>query len=92
MLIILQLLDLVKKAQDGDKLSLKAIIKNFEGFMYKTASSIYINGYEIEDLIQIEAIALINAVFKYNCEYKMLLQPTPLLLLKMLHAMNLEVI
>ncbi|WPC43856.1 sigma-70 family RNA polymerase sigma factor [Clostridium sp. JS66] len=70
MLIILQLLDLVKKAQAGDKASLQAIIKNFEGFMYKTASSIYINGYEVEDLLQIEAIALINAVFKYNCEYK----------------------
>ncbi|WPC43353.1 sigma-70 family RNA polymerase sigma factor [Clostridium sp. JS66] len=70
MLIILQLLDLVKKAQNGDEASLQAILKNFEGFMYKTASSIYINGYEIEDLIQIEAIALINAVFKYNCGYK----------------------
>ncbi|AWI04556.1 sigma-70 family RNA polymerase sigma factor [Clostridium drakei] len=69
MLIILQLLDLVKKAQDRDEASLQAIIKNFEGFMYKTASSIYINGYEVEDLLQIEATALINAIFKYNCEY-----------------------
>nr|WP_281064325.1 sigma-70 family RNA polymerase sigma factor [Clostridium muellerianum] len=63
-------MDLVKKAQNGDEKSLQAIIKIFQGFMYKIASSIYINGYEVEDLFQIESIALIKAVFKYNCEYK----------------------
>ncbi len=70
MSIITELEDLVKKAQGGDKISLQHILKRFQGFIYKTANSIYINGYEIEDLMQIENMALIKAVFKYNCEYK----------------------
>jgi RNA polymerase sigma factor (sigma-70 family) len=69
-LTINELEDLVKKAQEGDKISLKQVLKRFQGFMYKTANSIYINGYELEDLIQIENLALFKAVFKYNCEYK----------------------
>jgi DNA-directed RNA polymerase specialized sigma subunit len=51
--LIIKLEDLVKKAQEGDKISLQHILERFQGFMYKIANSIYINGYEIEDLVQI---------------------------------------
>ncbi len=70
MLTINELEDLVKKAQEGDKISLKKVLKRFQGFMYKIANSIYINGYEIEDLVQIENLALFKAIFKYNCDLK----------------------
>lgn len=40
----------------------------YKPLIAKNAMRIYIYGYEVEDLIQIENIALINAVNKYDCD------------------------
>ncbi|KZL94069.1 sigma-70 family RNA polymerase sigma factor [Clostridium magnum] len=61
---------LIKSAQAGDKKSLEQIIKMYKPFIIKKASQIYINGYEVEDLIQIGVMALMKAVNKYKVDRK----------------------
>jgi RNA polymerase sigma factor, sigma-70 family len=42
----------------------------YKPFIIKNATQIYINGYEVEDLIQIGVMALIKAVNKYQLDRK----------------------
>lgn len=42
----------------------------YKPFIIKNAMQIYINGYEVEDLIQIGLIALVKAVSKYQLDRK----------------------
>ena len=54
----------------GDKKALEELIKMYKPFIIKNAIQIYINGYEVEDLIQIGIMALIKAVNKYQLDRK----------------------
>ncbi|MTK11261.1 MAG: sigma-70 family RNA polymerase sigma factor [Clostridiaceae bacterium] len=63
----LELVQIIKKAQEGEKKELETILKMYKPLIVKSVMRIYIYGYETEDLIQIGNIALINAVNKYDC-------------------------
>lgn len=54
------------EAQNGNKEAMTAILDMYKGFIHKTAVSFYINGYDLNDLIQICNLSLINAVRKYD--------------------------
>lgn len=60
--------NLILKAQNNDKNALEEIVKIYKPYIIKIARSIYINGYETEDLIQIGVIALIKAVKRFQLE------------------------
>lgn len=60
------IIEKIIKAKQGDKEALEYIIKRFTPFIIKTARSIYINGQDIEDLIQIGKISVMKAVDKYD--------------------------
>lgn len=61
---------LIKNAQSDDKKALEELIKMYKPFIIKNAMQIYINGYEVEDLVQIGIMALIKAVNKYQLDRK----------------------
>lgn len=61
-----ELLDILFKAQNNSKRAMAIILDRYKGFIYKTAVSFYINGYDLNDLIQMCNLALINAVKKYD--------------------------
>lgn len=61
---------LIRNAQSGDKKALEELIKMYKPFIIKNAIQIYINGYEVEDLVQIGIMALIKAVNKYDLDRK----------------------
>lgn len=61
---------LIISAQTGDKKAMEELIKMYKPFIIKNARQIYINGYEVEDLIQIGIMGLIKAVYKYQPERK----------------------
>lgn len=54
------------RVQNGDKKALEKIINMYKPFIVKNARQIYINGYEVEDLIQIGIMALLKSVNKYQ--------------------------
>jgi RNA polymerase sigma factor (sigma-70 family) len=62
--------ELIKNAQNGDKKALEELIKMYKPFVIKNAAQIYINGYEVEDLVQIGVMALVKAVNKYELDRK----------------------
>lgn len=66
----INLYKLIKASQKGDKKALEELIKMYKPFIIKNAVQIYINGYEVEDLVQIGAIALMKAVNKYELDRK----------------------
>ncbi|MDW8802141.1 sigma-70 family RNA polymerase sigma factor [Clostridium sp. A1-XYC3] len=59
---------MIQKAQRNDKNALEEIVKIYKPYIIKIARSIYINGYETEDLIQIGVIALVKAVKRFQLE------------------------
>ncbi|MCH5139063.1 sigma-70 family RNA polymerase sigma factor [Clostridiaceae bacterium UIB06] len=60
--------NLIRDSQEGDKKALEELIKMYKPFIIKNAVQIYINGYEVEDLVQIGMMALIKAVNKYELD------------------------
>ncbi|MEG0495257.1 MAG: sigma factor, partial [Eubacterium sp.] len=59
-------LDLVKKAQSGDKEALVEIIQKYRVVVTQKARPYYLIGGDQEDLIQEGMIALLNAVWNYK--------------------------
>ncbi len=57
---------LVREAKAGDKLALEKLMKNFEFYIYKSALSIYVAGYDHDDLMQIGYMTVMKAVDKYD--------------------------
>ncbi|MCH3965032.1 MAG: sigma-70 family RNA polymerase sigma factor [Clostridium sp.] len=57
---------LVESAKNGDRRALEEICRSFEGFIVKKARTIYIRGYEMEDLIQEGYRSVITAVNRYD--------------------------
>lgn len=60
--------ELVREAKLGNKQSMEELMKAFENYIYKSAMSIYVSGYEQEDLMQLGYITVMKAVEKYNIE------------------------
>lgn len=63
-------IELIKKAQRGDKGAMKDIVWRFTPFIIKTCRKIYVKGYELEDLIQIGQVSVINSIKKYEINRK----------------------
>lgn len=59
-------MDLVKRAQMGDKKAIEDIVSRFTPFIIKTCRRIYVKGFEVEDLIQIGKVSIIKAINKYE--------------------------
>jgi RNA polymerase sigma factor (sigma-70 family) len=57
---------LVKRGKTKDKYAINDIMKKFTPLILKTANSIYINGYDRDDLIQIGYISIIKAIGNYD--------------------------
>jgi RNA polymerase sporulation-specific sigma factor len=63
---IMELENLVLRAKNGDTSAYEDIFNRFKNFIYKTCIGLYINGYEMEDLLQLGNITLIKAIEKYD--------------------------
>lgn len=57
---------LVKEAQMGNKDSMEKLMKSFENYIYKSAMTIYVSGYDQDDLMQIGYMTVMRAVEKYD--------------------------
>ncbi len=60
--------EMVLKAKQGDKEAIEEIIKKYTPFVIKTARSIYVKGYDIQDLIAIGQASIIKAINRYDTE------------------------
>ncbi|WML33457.1 sigma-70 family RNA polymerase sigma factor [Clostridium sp. OS1-26] len=56
------------KAKQGDREAMEEIMKRYTPFVIKTARSIYVKGYAIEDLVQEGQASIIKAVNMYDTE------------------------
>lgn len=61
---------LVKRGKTKDSTAVSELIRRFTPLIFKIVNSIYINGYEREDLIQIGYISVIKAIGNYNISEK----------------------
>lgn len=59
---------LVKGAKNGDKKATYEILESLKPFIIKTSKTIFIKGYEMEDLIQIGYVTLMKAITNFKCE------------------------
>lgn len=62
----LDMSELIKNAQNGDKSSSEEILKRLKGFIYSKCLKTYIAGYDIEDLVSECNLAVLKAVYKYD--------------------------
>ncbi|WP_411680019.1 sigma-70 family RNA polymerase sigma factor [Clostridium thailandense] len=60
--------EMILNAKKGDKIATQKIIEKYTPFAIKTARSIYVKGYDIEDLIAIGQAAVIKAINIYDTE------------------------
>lgn len=58
--------ELIIRAKEGDKIALEELMMKYKGLIIKYGNSVYINGYDKEDLIQIGYMSVMNAVNKYD--------------------------
>lgn len=58
--------ELIIRAKEGDKMALEELMMKYKGLIIKYGNSVYINGYDKEDLIQIGYMSVMNAVNKYD--------------------------
>jgi len=58
--------ELIIKAQKGDDFAVEEILKRFKPYIIKLSKTIYINGHDMEDLIQIGYVTLIKAIKSYD--------------------------
>ncbi|WP_179632063.1 sigma-70 family RNA polymerase sigma factor [Clostridium peptidivorans] len=63
---MINLEELVLKAQCSDKRSLETLTNYFKPYIIKQAHLTYVNGYEMEDLIQIGYVSLLKAIKMYK--------------------------
>lgn len=61
--------NILRKAKDGDKVLLEAIVKQNEGLVWSVVRRFLNRGYDAEDLFQIGNIGLIKAVKKFDTGY-----------------------
>ncbi|MBP1745335.1 MAG: Sigma-70 region 2 domain protein [Firmicutes bacterium] len=58
--------ELVKKSKDGDSGASLQLLEDFTPFIISTARKLYINGHDLEDLIQIGRLSFLAALSKYD--------------------------
>ena len=57
---------LVTKSKSGEDTAFEELLKHFKPLITSQAMDIYANGYDLDDIIQVEAIALFKAVLAYD--------------------------
>lgn len=57
---------LVRKAKEGDQNAQEEILLQLRPYVYKQAKSIYIKGYEMEDLLQLGNLSILKALRQYE--------------------------
>lgn len=62
----LNLIDILKKAKDGDEPSVVFLLDKYTPLIMKYSYSYHLKNYDLEDLIQIGNISIIKAIDKYN--------------------------
>lgn len=60
--------ELLKKAKEGDKASIEALLNKFEPLIKKSSRKYYINGYEQGDVKQLAYMAALKAIKKFDTE------------------------
>jgi len=58
--------ELVIKAKAGEEAAFEELFKSFKPYILKQARAIYINGYELDDLIQVGNISVFKAINSYD--------------------------
>ena len=58
--------ELVTKSKSGEDTDFKELLKIFKPLIISQAMDSYANGYDLDDLIQVGAIALFKAVLAYD--------------------------
>jgi len=58
--------ELVAKGKEGDIVAIEELLNNYKYFIIKYASKVYINGYEMDDLIQIGNMSVMKSIGKYT--------------------------
>lgn len=66
----IELENLLSRAKIRDKTALDEICRRFDGMVVNLASSFYIEGYTLEDMVQEGRLSLIKAVYKYDMNSK----------------------
>ncbi|MEG2917971.1 MAG: sigma-70 family RNA polymerase sigma factor [Clostridium sp.] len=57
---------LVVKAKNKDQVAIEGLLKTYRGFIIKAASRVYIDGYDMNDLIQIGNMSILKAIDNYT--------------------------
>lgn len=60
--------EIIKRGKAGDKEAQEEIVRRYMPLIYKASHSVYIAGYEEEDLIQIGAESILKALKKFDPE------------------------
>lgn len=60
--------ELLKKAKEGDRASIEALLNKFEPLIKKSSRKYYINGYEQRDVKQLAYMAALKAIKKFDTE------------------------
>ena len=60
--------ELLKKAKEGDRASIEALLNKFEPLIKKSSRKYYINGYEQRDVKQLAYMATLKAIKKFDTE------------------------
>ena len=60
--------ELLKKAKEGDRASIEALLNKFEPLIKKSSRKYYINGYEQGDVKQLAYMAALKAIKKFDTE------------------------
>lgn len=60
------ILEMVRKAKEGDELAIQALIEQYKPFIVKTCSKYSIPSYEFEDLIQYSYLSVLKAIRLYK--------------------------
>jgi RNA polymerase sporulation-specific sigma factor len=58
--------ELVIKAKAGEEAAFEELFKSFKPYILKQARAIYVNGYELDDLIQVGIISVFKAINSYD--------------------------
>ena len=66
----MEIKELIKKSKAKDEDATKILIEKYRPFILRTMQSVYIKGYDREDLIQIGYVSVIKAIEKYDLDSK----------------------
>lgn len=64
----MDLLSLIIEAKENDNTAMTEIINKFTPLVIKTARTIYVKGYEFEDLVQVGQASIVKAVQMYDTD------------------------